>query len=126
MKKLEYCFDCLDGHYSLVMEWAETLCYEIESDIAGFENRNGELSKQETEAFEEALKKAEIEKWDRAYLPETEGIEDAVHWKLKLMEDDKEYVSEGEESYEPYGYELFIDALRKAEDKADYFKAGTK
>ena len=46
--------------------------------------------------------------------------------KLKLMEDDKEYVSEGEESYEPYGYELFIDALRKAEDKADYFKAGTK
>ena len=51
------------------------------------------------------------------------GIADAVKWKVKLIKDDKEYVSKGEESFEPYTYKQLIDALRLMEDKADYFLA---
>ncbi len=124
MNKLEYCFDCLDGHYFLTAQWDETLSYEIESDIPGFMNRSGDLSEEETKAFVNELKKAKIGTWDRDYLPEGEGIEDAVRWKLVLIEEGREYVSKGEESFEPYGYESFVEALKQIEDKADYFKAG--
>ena len=74
----------------------------------------------------DVLKKAGIGKWDREYPASGEGIEDAVRWKVKLTEDDREYVSKGEESFEPYDYEVFMDALRILEDRADYFLAREK
>ena len=123
MNRLEYCFDCLDGHYFFCAEWNETLNYEIESDIPGFENKSGELSIEETKAFEEALEKAGIERWERRYLPDISGIEDGIRWKLRLLKDEKEYVSQGEESFEPYGYECFMEGLKIMEEKADYFLA---
>ena len=123
MNRLEYNFDCLDGHYRLAAEWDETLNYEIESDIPEFENRSGELSKEETSAFLAVLKKAQIEKWDREYLSCCEAIEDGIRWKVRLCEDGREYVSKGEESFEPYDYEIFMDALRILEKKADFFLA---
>ncbi|MBR4471316.1 MAG: hypothetical protein IKS54_08420 [Erysipelotrichaceae bacterium] len=123
MNRLEYKFDCLDGHYFLIAQWDEVLNYEIDTDIAEFESRSGELSAEGTKKFADLLDQAKIESWEKEYLPENEGIEDAVKWKLVLCKDEKEYVSYGEESFEPYGYELFVDALRIFEEKADYFLA---
>ena len=123
MNRLEYKFDCLDGHYFLIAQWDEVLNYEIDTDIAEFESRSGELSAEETKKFDDLLHQAKIESWDRSYLSEGEGIEDAVTWKLILQKEGKEYVSTGEESFEPYGYDLFVDALRIIEEKADYFLA---
>ena len=124
MNRLEYQFDCLDGHYFFTGEWDETLRYEIRSDIEGFNDLEGELSAEKTKTFLEKLNEASIEKWDRHYLPETQGIEDAVRWKVKLVNKDKEYVSEAEESFEPYGYDSLIEALKLIEEKAGYFSAG--
>ena len=123
MNRLEYKFDCLDGHYFLLCQWDEVLNYEVDTDIAEFESRSGELSEEETKKFTDLLDQAKIESWEKEYLPENEGIEDAVKWKLVLQKNEKEYVSYGEESFEPYGYELFADALRILEEKADYFLA---
>ena len=120
MYRLEFYFNCLEGRYFCVFEDG---IYSVESDIPGFGDKSGELSQEENKLFSDKLNAAKIENWDRYYLPESEGIEDGVKWKVKLIKDDKEYVSEGEESYEPYGYEYFIEALKLIEDHADYFAA---
>ena len=124
MNRLEYHFDCLDGKYLCVCQFDdESLSYVIESSIPELSGKSGELSKEETVRFNKLLEEAQIEKWDREYMADLSGIADAVKWKVKLIKDDKEYVSRGEESFEPYNYKQLIDALRLMEDKADYFLA---
>ena len=124
MNRLEYCFDCLDGRYVFTAVNEDGIIrYTIESTIAGLESKEGELSESTGKAFIEAVDSAKIESWDRVYGPESAGIEDAVKWKTVLIRDDKEYVTKGEESYEPYGYEHLIAALKLCEEKADYFRA---
>ena len=124
MNRLEYHFDCLDGKYLCVCQFDdESLSYVIESSIPELSGKSGELSKEEAIRFNKLLEEAQIEKWDREYMADLSGIADAVKWKVKLIKDDKEYVSRGEESFEPYNYKQLIDALRLMEDKADYFLA---
>jgi len=124
MNRLEYHFDCLDGKYLCVCQFDdESLSYVIESSIPELSGKSGELSKEEAVRFNKLLDEAQIEKWDREYMADLSGIVDAVKWKVKLIKDDKEYVSRGEESFEPYTYKQLIDALRLMEDKADYFLA---
>ena len=124
MNRLEYHFDCLDGKYLCVCQFNdESLSYVIESSIPELSGKSGELSKEEAVRFNKLLEEAQIEKWDREYMADLSGIVDAVKWKVKLIKDDKEYVSRGEESFEPYTYKQLIDALRLMEDKADYFLA---
>ena len=124
MNRLEYHFDCLDGKYLCVCQFDdESLSYVIESSIPELSDKSGELSKEEAVRFNKLLEEAQIEKWDREYMADLSGIADAVKWKVKLIKDDKEYVSRGEESFEPYTYKQLIDALRLMEDKADYFLA---
>ncbi|MBQ2656599.1 MAG: hypothetical protein IJF95_08160 [Erysipelotrichaceae bacterium] len=124
MNRLEYHFDCLDGKYLCVCQFDdESLNYVIESSIPELSGKSGELSKEEAVRFNKLLEEAQIEKWDREYMADLSGIADAVKWKVKLIKDDKEYVSRGEESFEPYNYKQLIDALRLMEDKADYFLA---
>ncbi len=124
MNRLEYHFDCLDGKYLCVCQFDdESLSYVIESSIPELSGKSGELSKEEAVRFNKLLEEAQIEKWDREYMADLSGIADAVKWKVKLIKDDKEYVSRGEESFEPYNYKQLIDALRLMEDKADYFLA---
>ena len=124
MNRLEYHFDCLDGKYLCVCQFDdESLSYVIESSIPELSDKSGELSKEEAVRFNKLLEEAQIEKWDREYMADLSGIVDAVKWKVKLIKDDKEYVSRGEESFEPYTYKQLIDALRLMEGKADYFLA---
>ena len=124
MNRLEYHLDCLDGKYLCVCQFDdESLNYVIESSIPELSGKSGELSKEEAVRFNKLLEEAQIEKWDREYMADLSGIADAVKWKVKLIKDDKEYVSRGEESFEPYNYKQLIDALRLMEDKADYFLA---
>ncbi len=121
MRRLEYHFSCLDGTYFLLCEINDRVSYSIETDIAGFESRSGELDEEASKKFVKLLDEAEIEKWERSY--KGSDIEDAVSWKLKYTNEDKEYVSEAEETCEPYNYEKLIEAVKLIEDKADYFKA---
>ena len=124
MNRLEYHFDCLDGKYLCVCQFDdESLSYVIESSIPELSDKSGELSNEEAVRFNKLLEEAQIEKWDREYMADLSGIVDAVKWKVKLIKDDKEYVSRGEESFEPYTYKQLIDALRLMEGKADYFLA---
>ena len=121
MRRLEYHFSCLDGSYFLLCEIDDKLSFTIETDIAGFENRGGELDEETSTKFVKLLDEAQIEKWERSYTGS--DIEDAISWKLKYVKEDKEYVSEAIETCEPYNYEKLIEALKLLEDKADYFKA---
>ena len=125
MNKLEYHFECLDGRYFLTAINDENIIrYTIETDIEGFESREGELSLSESQTFINEVKAANIERWDREYGNELSKIEDGIEWKVVYCVDDKEYVSKGFESYEPYGYESLIAALKLCEEKASYFAAG--
>ena len=121
MNRLEYHFDCLDGNCLLVCEAENGIMhYTVTGDNPVITGKAGEL---ETYAFEKLLEEAKIESWERRYEAQGEGIEDAVHWKVVYRKDGKEYVSYGEESYEPYGYEKLIEALKLFEPEADYFLA---
>ena len=127
MNRLEFYFNCLDGHYFCVCEAdGPSFIYSVETDIPGLSDKSGELSEEEARAFSYEIASAGIRGWNRYYLPEQEGIEDAVKWKVRLYEEDKEYVSSGEESYEPYGYEHLIGALQLFEEGADLFLAADR
>ena len=122
MNRLEYHFDCLDGNCLLVCEAEnEILHFTVTGSNPLITEKAGELS--EAAAFEKLLEEARIESWERFYKAETEGIEDAIHWKVIYQKDGKEYVSSGEESYEPYGYEKLIEAPKLFEPEVDYFLA---
>ncbi len=124
MNRLEYHFDCLDGRCLFVCEFDElTLSYDLESTIEEIPARSGELSREDLEKFDKLINAARIESWEKEYKNDFLAIEDGIRWKVKYHKDNKEYVSCGQETYEPYGYEEFINALKLCVDKADYFKA---
>ncbi len=124
MNRLEYHFDCLDGRCLFICEFDGTsLSYDLESTIEELPAKAGELAKEESELFNKYINDAKIPSWDASYAPTLSGIEDGIKWKVKLHLDGKEYVSKGEESYEPYGYEELIKALKLCIDKAEYFAA---
>ena len=126
MNRLEYSFKCLDGRCIFLCEFdGKSLNYDLESTIDELPNVTGELDEKEAALFSEHIKEANIPAWERKYEPTLSKIEDGISWKVKLHYKDKEYVSEGEESYEPYGYDSFIEALKLCIEKADYFKAGS-
>ena len=120
MDQLLFHFACLDGTYDFEAQFnADGLHYEIQSTIPELDSLSGSLD--ETETFRKELELAQIEKWDRNYPAEGTPIEDAVKWQVRLIRDDREYVTEGEESYEPYRYEHLIRALMCCDEKAEYF-----
>ena len=124
MNRLEYHFDCLDGNCLLVCEAEDkTIHFAVTGENPVITEKAGELSPEESAAFEKLISKAKIETWDRRYEAQAEGIEDAVQWKVAYQSDGKQYVSSGEESFEPYGYEKLIEALKLFEPEADYFLA---
>ena len=125
MNRLEYHFDCLDGRYFCVCEYDDfSFAYNIETSLPGFENKQGILKEDEAVLFKEKVNRASIESWDKHY--GVASIEDGIKWKVKYIKEDMEYVSDGYETYEPYGYEAFMEALGIIEDKAAYFMAGVK
>ena len=120
MDQLLFHFACLDGTYDFEAQFtADELRYETKSTIPELESLSGVL--EETESFRKELELAEIEKWDRKYPAMGTPIEDAVKWQVKLIKDGKEYVTEGEESYEPYRYEHLVKALMCCYGKAEYY-----
>lgn len=124
MNRLEFHFDCLDGRCLFICEFDKsTLNYDLESTIEELPACAGELSAADCELFNKYIAQANIPSWEKEYMPALSRIEDGVRWKVKLFLDQKEYVSKGEESYEPYGYKDFIKALKLCVSKADYFMA---
>ena len=120
MNNLTFIFNCLDGKYEFNCQFENSATFTVETDIPELESKQGELDEKLTEKFLEELKKAQIEKWER-YYDASNPIEDAVKWHVKYSFDNKEYVSSGEESYEPYNYEHLISAIMLCDDKASYF-----
>jgi len=125
MDQLNYRFECLDGNYELQIDFDENEAnYEIRTTLPGFVEFIGILGKEKTQAFRNKLIEAKITNWDRCYEATGSSIEDAVKWSLIYSIQDKEYRSEGEETYEPYGYEHLIEALVICDEKANFFKEG--
>ena len=120
MDQLLFRFTCLDGTYGFEAQFnSDELHYDVQSTIPELDSLSGTLENPET--FLKELELAEIEKWDRNYSADGSLIEDAVKWQVKLVRDEKEYVTEGEESYEPYRYEHLVRALMCCDEKAEYF-----
>ena len=120
MDQLLFHFECLDGTYDFRAEYdADQLRYEVESTIPELQNLSGTLD--DPKEFMKELDLAEIEKWDRYCQATGTPIEDAVKWQVKLIRGGQEYVTEGEESYEPYRYEHLIKALLSCDPEAGYF-----
>ena len=124
MNRLEYHFNCLDGNCLLVCEAeGETIHFTGTGENPVITEKTGELNAEDSAALIKRIDEAKIETWQSRYEPEAEGIEDAVRWKVVYRKDGREYVSRGEESFEPYGYEELIEALKLFEPQADYFLA---
>ena len=123
MNRLEYHFDCLDGRCLFICEFDEgSLNYDLESTIAEIPASFGELSRDDSELFNKYIAQANIPGWEKEYEPVLCHV---CHEEARsgLNLDGKEYVSKGEESYEPYGYEDFIKAMKLCVPKAGYFMA---
>lgn len=120
MRKLEFRFDCLDGQYVFDCEADQVLTYQIETDIEGLSSFSGDLDEEKTAAFFAELELSKLKSWEREYRGEN-LIEDSTHWSVRYFAEDKEYVSEGYESFEPYNYEHLIRALMICDEKAEYF-----
>jgi len=119
MNNLIFNFECLDGTYTLTTSFDQTLEYNVETSIEGFNNISGVLDGSKTNEFIELIKNAHIENWDKEYLGE--GIEDACKWEVELSLDNKKYGSVGLESFEPYNYGYLIKAISLIEENSDYF-----
>ena len=118
--KLIFKFDCLNGYYLLnACFFDDKLTYKIETTIAELDSKNGEIP---ADDFLKILASAEIDRWEKDYLPNGSKIEDATKWSLDLYTDDNHYLSKGEEGYWPYHYDEFIEALKLIDDEACYFK----
>ena len=120
MNKLEYQINCLDGVYNFAAEYDDVVIFNIETNIEKLNSFSGELDDASSKLFIEYLNKAQIEKWDREYKAELSEIEDGIRWEIRYLKDEKEYVSCGEESYQPYNYEELISAIRLCDKENDY------
>lgn len=120
MNVLIFHCSCLDGNYTLKADWtAEGLTWTVETDIEALHSATGELSS--VKPFTDLLEKADIPHWERRYEADGSAIEDAVRWSLKLDTEDKICLSEGEETFLPYGYEDLMDALALIDPQVRYF-----
>ena len=120
MNVLIFHCSCLEGNYTLKADWtAEGLTWTVETDIEALQSGTGELSS--VKEFSDLLNKADIPHWERRYEADGSAIEDAVRWDLKLDTDGNTYLSEGEETFFPYGYETLIDALALIDPQVRYF-----
>lgn len=120
MNKLEYRITCLDGVYDFVAEYGDSVLFNVETDIASLKSFSGELDDEKSRQFIEDVEKAQIERWDREYAADLSGIEDGITWKLTCLKDGIEYVSSGEESYQPYNYEYLIRAIMLCDPESEY------
>lgn len=120
MNKLEYQIDCLDGVYNFTAEFEDNVIFNVETNIGSLNSFSGELDENTSRQFIEEIEKAQIEKWDKEYKTEMSEIEDGIKWQMRYLKNDKEYVSCGEESYQPYNYEHLVKAIRLCDEKNDY------
>ena len=120
MNKMEYTINCLDGTYELTVEYDDTVIYSVDTNIETMQSFSGELDADQSKAFIEEIEKAGIERWDREYNAELSEIEDGITWQMRYLKDGKEYVSEGVESYQPYGYEHLVNAIQLLDEKSGY------
>lgn len=122
MNSLHFKFSCLDGNYSFSALYDKgILCYIVQTNIPGLSNKVEEISDDRLGEFLLELEKAHIEKWDKKYLSNGNGIEDATSWKVQYFNNEMEYTSYGEETFEPYDYNHLIKALIVCDNKATYF-----
>lgn len=118
MNKLTYNFHCLDGYYHLEVTFGlDKLNFLVETSIDGLVNNEGELSSND---FINQLNEANLESWNKEYNAYGTSIEDATTFDVTLEKDGKTYSSKGEESYEPYKYELLIKALMILDPQSKY------
>lgn len=116
MEKLILEFNCLDGNYVLNCGYDAFLFYRVDSTIEGLNSiEEGSLDDVKTSKFKELINKANIPSWDKEYVGT--DIEDACKWKITY--NDKTIV--GSETYEPYGYEYFVEALCLLDENNKYF-----
>lgn len=120
MKKLEYTINCLDGVYCFVAEITDNVLFNIESNIEKVQSKAGELDQEKSKLFIEEINKAEIAKWDKEYKAEGSEIEDGISWSISFLDEDKEYISQGRESYQPYNYEHLVKAILLCDQESEY------
>ncbi len=120
MMELEFTIVCLDGRYCFSCRSDECLGYETDTDINGLECIQGQLDEEKAAEFLKLIKEAEIEKWEKEYSGEN-PIEDGIEWSIKYMKDDKEYMSCGKESFEPYRFENLLKAIKLCDRQLEYF-----
>ena len=118
MKKLEYTVNCLDGVYCFVAEFEDNVLFSVDSTIESISQKNGELDAEKSRIFIDEINKAEIERWDKEYYGQE--IEDGIRWTIRYFVEDKEYVSKGFESYQPYNYEHLIKAILMCDKESEY------
>ena len=120
MKKLEYTINCLEGVYCFVAEISDKVLFNIESTVEAVSSKTGELDQEKSKLFIEEINKAEIDKWDKQYKVEGSDIQDGIKWSMKFLDEDKEYISEGHESYQPYNYEHLVNAILLCDEESTY------
>ncbi len=120
MNKLEYHVDCLDGVYDLTAEFSDAVTYSVDTDIASLKSFSGELDADTGRIFMEEIEKAQIERWDREYAAYLSKIEDGIRWEVRYLKGEEEYVSKGEESYTPYGFEHLVKAVLICDKDSEY------
>ena len=119
MNIIDLKYKCLWGNYEIKAEFdEEEVRYQVNSDIEGIENKEGQKPAAE---FLKFIAAAAIEKWDSAYEADGSPIEDALHWESEYVRNDQTYNSKGEEGFWPYGYEEMIKALSLLDDDLKRF-----
>lgn len=114
MNKFRIEFNCLQGEYSLEINFAD-FSYCVTSTIAQLESISSNIN---DEKFIEMFNKIDFEKWDRQYLDSS--IEDGVKWGIYI---DGKLVTEGIEANWPYQYDELIDSLILVDKNISFFKA---
>ena len=120
MIELEFKIDCLDGKYCFLCKCERSLQYCVETDINGLNCLEAEADEKMTNEFISHLNEAQIEKWDAEYSGEN-LIEDGIEWSVRYLKEDKEYLSKGKESFEPYNFESLLKAIKVCDKQLEYF-----
>ena len=120
MKKLEYTINCLDGVYCFVAEFDDNVVFNIDSTVEKVPSKSGELDAKKSKLFIEEINNAQIERWDREYKVEGSDIEDGIRWSIRYIDDNREYLSKGHESYQPHNYEHLVKAVLLCDEESEY------
>ena len=120
MKKLEYTINCLDGVYCFVAEFEDSVIFNVDSTVEAVSSKSGELDAQKSKLFIEEINSSQIDKWDRKYNVDGTDIEDGIRWSIRYLDGEKEYLSDGLESYQPYNYEHLVKAILLCDQESEY------